>query len=285
MRPSTVAPKERRHFSISEIQAYLACPLSWWYRYRLHLFPERTTSYFALGTAVHAGLEQFYNPLAPRDAEKARAFYRRVWTEESGKVDWTEEPGDKDPLLLGQSGLGLLDAAITAGDEWEAESVETTLYADLRHSTLGALPYPIKAKLDMLTTAHDIVDHKTADKSWPEGKEHSEAQATGYIAVVRENFGHDATMTYNILVNNRVPKVERRSTRRTQQDIDRLYVIARAMLRAEETGAVYPNPTSWLHNRCEFRALCDTWTEHPQMVPNGPALSALVKGLPERATR
>jgi len=84
-------PKERRHFSPSELTEFFSCPLRRWYRYRLGLWSDTTSSYFAMGSAVHAGLERFYGEKIagrPRDPDGARVFYRRAAGAERAQLKW-----------------------------------------------------------------------------------------------------------------------------------------------------------------------------------------------------
>jgi hypothetical protein len=84
-------PKERRHFSPSELTEFFSCPLRHWYRYRLGLWTDTTSSYFAMGSAVHAGLERFYGEKIagrPRDPDGARVFYRRAAGIERAQLKW-----------------------------------------------------------------------------------------------------------------------------------------------------------------------------------------------------
>ncbi|MBA3875625.1 MAG: hypothetical protein C0498_01590 [Anaerolinea sp.] len=289
--PTALTVKERKHVTVSELKEWLSCPLRHWYRYKLGLWSDTTTSFFALGNATHAGLERFYSPLDPRNLDLAREVVRRAWADEQAKVNWSEERDGRDPFMTGQTALALLDASCAEPEDWRPVAVEKTLYADIEHSRLGKLPVPLKTRVDLLIEsaqgpgAPDVVEHKTADKSWPAGKEHSEVQPVAYTMAVRANYGHNPVTTHNILVANKAPKVDRRSSVRTQDHIDRLYVQIRALLDADERGGVYPNPTSWAHERCEFRAICDTWEAHPQPLPTGRRLQLLVPGLGDYAAR
>jgi CRISPR/Cas system-associated exonuclease Cas4 (RecB family) len=274
------------HFSVSELREYMTCPLRWWYRYRAGLRTEKTTSYFALGTAVHSGLGAWYwHYKTSGEREKALELYRQTYLEESAKVDWRLEPAKKDPFEQKTRGEEMLMAAISAGDDWEAESVEETLYAELSHSKFGKLPLPIKMVLDMRTTTNDIVEHKTSDRKWAANREHSDIQASAYIAGVRENYGHDPLLTFNIISNSASgPLVDRRPTRRTQDQLDQLYVHARGLLNAMEKGAIFPNPTAYIHNTCEYRRICDKWESHPQPLPTTRSgLTRMLPSLSEKA--
>jgi len=173
----------------------------------------------------------------------------------------------------------MLKAAIFEGDDWSAKAVERAFMADITHSRLGKLPIKLKSVLDMVTTTNDVVEHKTATRKWEEGREHGDIQATAYVSVVRQNYDHDPKVTFNIVSkHSKGPNVERRTTTRTQDDIDRLYITVRAMLDAKEKGAIYPNPTAFVHATCEFRKLCDKWESHPQPLPE--TASGLLKVLP-----
>lgn len=276
-------PAPRMHVSISEVREFLNCPLRWWYRYRLGLWSDRTRAFFAVGNAVHFGLAAFYGADIrgePRDPDRALAFYRQEWARQVPHVTWSDEA--KDPMDTGDDGSRMLLRAVEEPDDWgEVRGVEETVYSELTHSRLGTLPVRMKSKLD-LRTARVVVDHKTAAKRWPVGKEAGDMQATLYFDAVRQNFAEPEAVVFNVIVANKAPLVDRRPTRSSQDDIDRLYVIVRAMLDAEEKGAVYPNPSSFDHPTCEFRGLCDGWSGHPQSVPSGRRLQMLVPGLTDR---
>jgi hypothetical protein len=139
----------------------------------------------------------------------------------------------------------------------------------------------------MVLEGHDFVDHKTSDKAWVAGKEKSETQGVGYTIAGRQNFGHDPVTWFNVMVATTQAKVDRRSTMRTQDDIDRFYGYARMLLEAEEKRVFYPNPTSWAHPTCEFRRICDGWTGEIGGIamPVGHALQAMVPHLSGRAAR
>ena len=272
------------HVSVSELREFLSCPLRWWYKYRLGLWTDKTTPFFALGTSVHAGLQMWYEPIMGAkkvgDLGKAYDHYARTYTIESAKVDWIKEK-DADPIGQQNMGKEMLRAALTEGDDWEAKFVEHTMFADISHSRLGKLPIKLKAQVDMITKTHDVVEHKTASRRWEEGREHGDVQATAYALAVRENYGHNPEITFNIISKNaKAPVVDRRVTHRGQNEIDKLYITARAFLDAQEKG-VYPNPSSWAHATCEYKEICDKWESHPQQLPERKILKVLVPGLRE----
>lgn len=276
------------YISVSELREYLSCPLRWWYKYKMGLWTERTTPFFALGTAVHAGLAMYYATKKQKPEFAFRA-YGETYQKEAEKVDWIKE--DKhDPLIDSAVGYEMLSAAISAGDNWlphTENGIEATLMSDIRHSKLGTLPIQLKATLDMMTTNRDVVEHKTADRKWELGREHGDVQATAYAMAIRENFGHDPEVTFNIISKSaKGPNVDRRITRRNQDQIDRLYIQVRSFLDAREKGAVYPNPTAFIHEKCEFRAMCDKWESHPQKLPDSRReLKMLVPTLADNAQK
>lgn len=260
------------YFSVSEIREFLSCPLRWWYKYRLGMWTEKTTPYFALGTSVHAGLQRWYHPIMGTkktgDIGVTMDYYRKTWSKESAKVDWSAE-ATRDILSEAINGEEMLREAITIGDDWEAKAVEETLYSEVKHSRLGKLPIRLKTQMDMITISNDVVEHKTSDRKWEKEREHRDIQATAYANAIRDNFGHEPSVTFNIISKTaKGPFVDRRITYRTQDDFDRLYVGARAMLDAVEKGAIYPNPTAFAHATCEFKPVCNKWESHPQQLPD-----------------
>jgi putative RecB family exonuclease len=272
------------HVSVSELREFLACPLRWWYKYRLSLWTDKTTPFFALGTSVHSGLQHWYEPVAggKKDGDLTKAYeaYRTTYAMESAKVDWMSEK-DADPIGQQAMGQEMLRAALTEGDDWTAHAVERTMFSEIKHSRLGKLPIKLKAQVDMITEGKDVVEHKTASRRWEEGREHGDVQATAYALSVMENFGHNPEITFNIISKHaKSPVVDRRVTHRGQDDIDKLYISVRAFLDAQEKG-VYPNPTAFAHATCEYRRICNEWESHPQKLPERKVLKTMVPGLRE----
>ena len=278
-----IEERHKDYVSVSELREFLSCPLRWWYKYRLGLWTEKTTTFFALGTSVHAGLATWYgNSKLPNRRDMTLRIYRATYAEESSKVDWAAV-GKRDQI--GDSALGekMLIAGIDAGDDWEAEAVERTMFAEISHSKFGKLPIKLKAQVDMITKQHDVVEHKTAERKWEAGREHGDIQATAYALAVRENFGHDPKITFNIITKSvKSPIVERRETRRTQYELDKLYIQARSFLDSVEKGAIYPNPSSWAHANCEYKEVCNRWESHPQDLSSRESLKNLIPNLREK---
>jgi len=266
-----IEERNPQHISVSELREFLSCPLRWWYKYRLGMWTNRTTAYFALGTSVHAGLQRWYEPITggKRNGDLTPVFdhYRKVWSIESAQVDWGAEK-ERDILSEGFSGEEMLRAAVLEGDDWTAKYVEHSMMSEISHSKLGKLPMKLKTNLDMLTTDLRVVEHKTAQRRWEKDRERGDIQATAYVNAVRQNYDHDPSVTFNIISNSaKGVNVDRRTTTRTQEDIDKMYIGARAFLDAIEKGAIYPNPTAFAHANCEFKELCDKWESHPQQIP------------------
>jgi CRISPR/Cas system-associated exonuclease Cas4 (RecB family) len=271
------------HISVSELREFLSCPLRWWYKYRLGMWTNRTTAYFALGTSVHAGLQRWYEPITggKRNGDLSMVYnhYRKTWALEAEKVNWNGEK-ERDSMSEGFAGEEMLRAAILEGDDWEAKYVEHTLMSEIKHSKLGKLPIKLKTNLDMLNKDLNVVEHKTAQRRWEKDREHGDIQATAYANAVRENFGHDPSITFNIISNSaKGVNVDRRVTTRTQDEIDKMYIGARAFLDSVEKGAIYPNPTAFAHATCEFKTLCGKWESHPQQIPE--ERGALYKMVPD----
>ena len=266
-----IEERNPQHISVSELREFLSCPLRWWYKYRLGMWTNRTTAYFALGTSVHAGLQRWYEPLTggKRNGDLSMAYdhYRKTWALEAEKVDWGGEK-ERDSMSEGFAGEEMLRAALLEGDDWEAKHVEHTLMSEIKHSRLGKLPIKLKTNLDMINKDLNVVEHKTAQRRWEKDRENGDIQATAYVNAIRENFSHDPTITFNIISNSaKGVSVDRRVTTRTQDQIDTMYIGARSFLDAIEKGAIYPNPTAFAHATCEFKTLCNKFESHPQQIP------------------
>lgn len=243
------------YFSISELRSYLTCPMYGYFRYQKKLWTESTGAAALVGSSVHFGLARWYST-KKASREQAFEYTRRYFSEESSKVNWESEK-IRDPLGEAVKSEAMLAAAIDAGDDWEAEAVERSMYGEIRHSKLGVLPVKLKGIPDLYTKSNIVIDHKTSYRAWDKGKEHKDMQATAYAGLIRDNFGKNPEVIFNIVsLNSKGANVDRRSTFRSQENFDQLYMMARAILDMIEKGSYFPNPEAWFHETCEFKNLC-----------------------------
>jgi|694.fasta_scaffold01399_29 CRISPR/Cas system-associated exonuclease Cas4 (RecB family) len=261
------AQVSKGYFSISELRAYLTCPLYGYFRYGKKLWTESTGAAALVGSSVHFGLARWYST-KKSSRDQALEYTRRYFAEESSKVNWENEK-IRDPLGEAVKSEAMLIAALDEGDDWEAEAVERAMYGEIKHSKLGSLPVKLKGVPDLYTKSNIVIDHKTSYRAWDKGKEHKDMQATAYAGLIRDNFGKNPEVLFNIItLNSKGPNVDRRSTYRSQENFDQLYMMARGILDMIEKKAFFPNPEAWFHETCEFRGLCvDTNGQNGNAIP------------------
>ncbi len=115
--------------------------------------------------------------------------------------------------------------------------------------------------LDQAREALDLIEFKTASRSWPDGKVDTELQATMYSAAYRSIFGQwEQGITYVILVQTKKPTLQVLETSRDLDHYHRLFDITEQVHRAIEADVFYPSYGSGFFCPCElYEPWCREW--------------------------
>jgi len=263
--------KAKPHYSYSAINTYLAiCPLQFRYRYIDRLEAEQTPVALPFGSAYHAALTEQAQAarkgeLLPCDALKEIfATYFRANIESSPKVIY-KDGQDEDALIL----LAGKMLESTTKDWPDFFTCVSGLAVPFKFEIEG-LSKPVIGEYDLVLTEMTpfdepgdptitIVDWKTSARSWPDGREDRELQATIYTASFEANNGRRPDFRYDITTKAKAPKVERRYTKRSSDQIERMKRLLLEADRAIERGCFLPNENSFSCGDCPYAGACARW--------------------------
>ena len=261
--------KQRPHYSYSALNTYInSCPLQFRYRYIDKLEPEQTPVALPFGSAYHAALSEQAQAAKHGDliaADKLTdifAAYFKSNIESSPKVIYKDGQGADSMIQMAGKML-----ETTTRDWPDFFSCVDAIAVPFKFEIEG-LSKPVIGEYDLLLnvgTPYDedatvtIVDWKTSARSWTEGREDKELQASIYVAAYEANNGGLPEFRYDITTKAKSPKVERRYTRRTEDQIARMRRLLLEADRAIRQGIFIPNETSFSCGDCPYAGACKEW--------------------------
>jgi hypothetical protein len=193
---------------VTDFQYFSDCRRQWWLG-RLWE-PLRPNSNFWVGSAIHAGLEEFYEHRDPDSAQdKMQEWINKSFIDFSDRYSFTWETFYDEFVRLGELAQGMLqnyflyEETEPVGEEVVAteQRIEIPLYEDYK---LGMIK--LVGRIDLLVMREGelwVVDHKTtASLSGNAGLDVDE-QLTGYAFLVHRKLKKNvAGVLYNSLVKD-----------------------------------------------------------------------------------
>jgi len=107
--------------------------------------------------------------------------------------------------------------------------------------------------VDYITTDNEIVELKTSGRSWSQLQADLSLQATCYAAAMPQM---PARVDFYVLVKNKVPRVQRLVTWRTEEDLGILVSIVEQIHQAFLHGIFPRNTGVQTCSGCEYKGLC-----------------------------
>lgn len=184
-----------KKLSVTKISTYQDCPRKFWYTYIMRIMTPKNEG-FTFGTAVHAGLENYYRGKDPMQGVAQSLF---------GKKDNIGEESQEgvDKHKLHKEAGKMLDCYKVKAPHFEPVLVEYFFKIPLIHpETKEVLPCKFTGKMDLVTVDGKIVDHKTASRTnFGLFERRNQLQASGYGFAYLYKFGKlPKCFMYNFLV-------------------------------------------------------------------------------------
>ncbi len=264
--------KEQPHYSYSALNMYInICQLQYLYRYVAKLEPEQTPVALPFGSAYHAALSEQaqaakHGKLLPA-SELTDVFvtYFKAAVADSAQVIY-KDGQDNDSLI--QLAARMLDATTAQWPDYfgciKGVAVPFSFH-------IQGLSKPVIGEFDMLLTEPNpfdkpdeeppavIVDWKTSARSWPEGREDKELQASIYTAAYESAHGIRPDFRYDITTKAKTPKIERRYTSRSTGQLARMEKLLLEADKAIQAEVFMPNETSFACADCPYAGACQSW--------------------------
>jgi len=245
--------------SVSQVQAYLACPLKYRFQYVDRIAAPWRPAALAFGSSIHSAIEWFHRErLAGRSPtiEGVIAIFEADWYAANlGPVVF----GDRESKeALGEKGAELLRLYVAETDGELPTRIEERFEIDLVDPMTGeVLDIRLHGAIDLID-GDILVDLKTAARTLEEGGLERHLQLSTYALVFLLREGRIPKLRLDQLLKTKIPRLERQETTRTLEDLAWTARLIAGTARAIANRHFYPNP-SWRCTECEYFAHCQGW--------------------------
>ena len=255
--------REALHVSVSQIRAFLICPMKHRHTYILRTPPSHRACALAFGSAVHAAIAAFYERLrdekAPLPIEDLHGRFDTEWEAQlaAGDVLFGD---DEDAGSLRTAAHGML--AVFVSDGFQPREI---LGIEVPFSV------PIPGREEQLVGAFDlvardtdgrilIVEHKTAARRYSDDQLRYDLQPTAYVFAARElGLGglEDVQVMYQVITKTKKPAVQLERVTRCSADVSDLRMTIDGVLGAVEAAAYWP-VRGWACSACPYSYACSS---------------------------
>lgn len=246
--------------SVSQVQAYLACPLKYRFQYVDRIPPPWRPAALAFGSSIHAAVEWFHRErLAGQQptAESVLAIFEADWYAANlGPVVYADRESKE---TLYEKGADLLRLYVAETDGTRPERIEERFEIDLIDPMTGEVfDVRLHGVIDLVEEGDKLVELKTAARTLEPGGLDRHLQLSTYALVFLLREGRIPKIRLDQLLKTKVPRLERHETTRTVEDLAWTARLIAGTARAIANRHFYPNP-SWRCTECEYFAHCQGW--------------------------
>ena len=252
--------EQRRVLSISQVNAYLGCPLKYRFQYVDKIPRPWRVAAMAFGTSVHAAVEWFHkeriNGGSPELAEVLKVFDADWYAQNTEPLVFSERES-KDSLA--EKGRAMLQLYVESTNGTKAVAVEQSWELDLADPETGELlDVRLRGIIDLVEEGDVLVDLKTAGRTLESGGLERHLQLSTYALAYLLIHGSIPKLRLDMLLKTAKPRLERHETTRSLDDLVWTARLIREVSLAIETEHFFPNP-SWRCTECEYYAHCQQW--------------------------
>ncbi len=249
------------HLSASQINLYLQCGLKYRFQY-VDLLPRPfKSSGLVFGSVVHSTIEWFH---------KQRKQGKQVSLERLFKIlesDWFcqkldneiryKEGEEESKMLLTAKEMLSLYFQSSLGGVVDAEyPFRVPLISPSTRERLGIA---LEGFIDLIEEGEVLTEFKTSGKTMDTKNVDDLLQLTIYGYAYKTLFGKEPRLLRVVnFVKTRTPKMVVLETGREQKDYERLFYLAREVLKGIKTGVFFPRE-SFMCKDCEYENLCMNW--------------------------
>ena len=249
-----------RVLSISQVNAYLGCPLKYRFQYVDKIPRPWRGAAMAFGTSVHTAVEWFHKErLAGRSPEIAYVLqiFDADWYAQNAEPLVFPERDSKDSLA--EKGRAMLQLYVESSSGVKPVAVEQPFELDLTDPETGeVLDVRLRGIIDLVEEGETLVDLKTAGRTLESGGLERHLQLSTYALAFFLLHGSIPMLRLDMLLKTAKPRLERHPTTRSLEDLGWTARLIREVALAIQTEHFYPNP-SWRCTECEYFAHCQQW--------------------------
>lgn len=247
------------HLSKSQISLYLECSLKYRFQYLDELPKPFKSSGLVFGSCIHSSIEWLHKQRMKGNSisfEKLSRVLKADWHSQKVETDIFYKDGETEDLLLlkGKEILSLyynepVEKAIAAEYPFEVPLVNNGEQLDI----------PLQGIIDLIEADDGIVEFKTGARAMDGQSVNNNLQLTIYAYAYQMLFKKKPkTLKIVNFIKNKTPKMEIIETRREQKDFQRLFYLAKEILKGIRDRIFFPRH-SFLCKDCEYADYCRDW--------------------------
>ncbi len=249
-----------RTISVSQVNAYLGCPLKYRFQYVDKIPRPWRVAAMAFGSSVHAAVEWFHKErLADRTPEidAVLKVFDADWYAQNTEPLVFSERESKDSLA--DKGRAMLRLYVESTNGVKPVAIEQFFEIDLADPETGeVLDVRLRGVIDLVEEGETLVDLKTAGRTLEAGGLERHLQLSTYALAYVLLHGSIPKLRLDMLLKTAKPRLERHETTRSVEDLSWTARLIREVSLAIETEHFFPNP-SWRCTECEYFAHCQQW--------------------------
>ena len=237
--------------SVSKINTFLEDPRKYWYVYEMGIKTPKSEGYF-FGSAVHEGLENYYNKKDPMQGVSRALFGKKSSIGEEAKEG-------VDPHKLYTQARKIFDVYASKAPKFNPLFVEHRFEVDLIHPQTGEqLQATFTGKVDLITVEGDVVDHKTGGNFGSHYfDEPNWVQSTGYAYFYWVKFGKlPRSVIFNQISRNKVTTFEKKTMNPDLKDLCKFIDICKDVLGKISRGETKDYPSEKHYRVCPCKDIC-----------------------------
>jgi putative RecB family exonuclease len=250
----------QRVLSVSQVNAYLGCPLKYRFQYVDKIPRPWRVAAMAFGSSVHAAVEWFHKErLAARTPNLTEVLkvFDADWYAQNVEPLVFSERESKDALA--EKGRAMLQLYVESANGVKPVAVEQPFELDLADPETGeVLEVRLRGIIDLVEEGDVLVDLKTAGRTLESGGLERHLQLSTYALAYLLLRGSIPKLRLDMLLKTAKPRLERHETTRSVEDLSWTARLIREVSLAIETEHFFPNP-SWRCTECEYFAHCQQW--------------------------
>jgi len=249
-----------RTISVSQVNAYLGCPLKYRFQYVDKIPRPWRVAAMAFGSSVHAAVEWFHRErLAGRspDVTGVLKVFDADWYAQNVEPLVFSEKESKEALT--EKGRAMLQLYVESCNGATPVAVEQFFELDLADPETGeVLDLRLRGVIDLVEEGEMLVDLKTAGRTLESGGLERHLQLSTYALAFFLLHGSIPKLRLDMLLKTAKPRLERHPTTRSIEDLGWTARLIHEVAAAIQTEHFFPNP-SWRCCECEYFAHCQRW--------------------------
>jgi len=258
------------HFSYSQLNTYLICPMKYYFQYVVGVDWETKPVALIFGKSIHKPAETYYVSLKENGeiipVEQMIAVFESVMDNEVKKTEVaiTYKEGENFESLRdqGRALIKLFHAEITPQKIVAVEFPFSISIPDILNGN-GNLPITLVGYFDLIESDSEnnymVGELKTSAQRFSSLKLEYDLQPTVYSYAMSKlkvsTSENSCLVRYDVLLKTKKPAFEHYYVTRTEADYTRLFHLVNNVLKAIENRIFY-RQTGWQCGDCQFKKAC-----------------------------